>query len=136
MAVTDQSIENSTQQPRAGETYDVERDELPAGLHFGEIGGGVYVEKDNPDESNEPGLEMRRLSPGDILRIDGEEVEIISTGVRSNFSQKGLYRLGFAPEAFGTPATLYIDRTPYLLDLTNGPVKAIDPDTIDICRKL
>lgn len=90
----------------------------------------VIVDSRAWDDSDEPQQWLTRLSPGDTILFRGEEARVSSLGKRSNFGQRGLYQLGFDADVVGTTASLYVDRDPYLLDITNGPIQVVDPSEV------
>ena len=93
---------------------------------------GVVENRHDGDSSDEPRPEIEALTPGDRVRIRGVECKLQSTGKRVNYGQRGLYSLGIPPEAFGTVATLYVNRDPDRLDICNGEVYDIDPSEVDV----
>jgi hypothetical protein len=93
----------------------------------------VIVDSRAWDESNEPAAWLSGLSPGDTIRLLGEEAKITSLGLRKNYGQRGLHRIGLQSDFLGTVATLVVDRDPYLLDVCNGPIYAVEPTEVSRC---
>jgi hypothetical protein len=93
----------------------------------------VIVDSRAWDESNEPAKWLTELKPGDSVCFRGKEAKITSLGLRRNYGQRGLHRIGLRPDVVGTVATLVVDRDPYLLDVCNGPIYAVDPSEVERC---
>lgn len=84
------------------------------------------------DDSDEPRPVIAALLPGDTISIAGVECELQCVGERVNYGDEGVYRLGIPPSAFGTVASLYVDRDPYRLDFCRGRVYDVDPDEVEV----
>jgi len=92
------------------------------------------VDPDASDDSGEPRDALKTVHAGDTIVVDGTEAHVISRGRRINYGQRGLYRFTLRPDAFGTVASLYVDRDPYRLSLCNGSVREIDPKAVEVRR--
>lgn len=92
----------------------------------------LIVDREASDGSDEPRPEIRQLSPGETVVFRGKEAKIHSTGQRKNNGRMELYRIGFGANVVGTVATLYVDRDPYLLDISNGPIETVDPSEVSV----
>jgi len=97
------------------------------GVMRGEVTGGLLADRRAWDDSPEPTAPVSGVCAGDTVTIAGRPVGVQSRGVRRNYGQEGVCRLGLRAEAFGTVASLWVDRDPYLLDVCNGPVHVVDP---------
>lgn len=113
-----------------GEYVDETSTELPDGVIHGKLSGDPTVTSKAADESAEPRDAIAAVDAGDTIRFEGELVRVISVGRRVNFNQRGVYRFTLSAEDIGTASTLYVDRDPYLLNICNGPVRAIAPQDV------
>lgn len=95
----------------------------------GAITGNEHVNSRASDDSDEPRPKIVALSPGDEIKLDGETYRVRSVGKRVNFGQRGVYRLHIH---VGAPASLYVDRDPYMLDMCNAPVREVDPEEVTV----
>jgi hypothetical protein len=92
----------------------------------------LIVDRDaTPDKTN-PRPDIADLSPGDTVAIHDTEFRVPSTGKHIRRGQKYIYRFSVPPDAFGTVATVYVDRDPYLLDVCNGGIYPVDPDAVTV----
>jgi len=92
------------------------------------------VDPDASDDSDEPRDALKTVHAGDTIHVDGTEAHVISRGRRINYGQRGLYNFTLSPAAFGTVASLYVDRDPYKLSICNGPVREIEPKAVEVGR--
>lgn len=113
---------------------DTPLDESHEGMTVGEIDGSPIVDRVASDDSPEPKPPLDSVRPGDSLEIRGVGTEARRVGSRSNFGKRGVFRIGLPVEFVGTVSTLYVDRGPYLFDILNGPVYAVDPSEVVYCE--
>jgi hypothetical protein len=102
------------------------------GVKASPVTGEPIVDRDATPDTAEPRGEIARLSPGDRIRIAGTESKVSPVGKHVRNGHHYTYRLGIPPEAFGTVASLWVDRDPFLLDICNGPIHPVDPKDVDV----
>lgn len=100
---------------------------------------GSYVVPTAPGEKEqiEPESETQRLTPGTKLTICGKQVTVQSTGMTIIDSdrqgpQRYITKIGLNSYRSNRSAQLYVDRDPYLLNETRGPVWKIPTDMVEI----
>jgi hypothetical protein len=113
-------------------TIDEPTDEF--GVKASPLTGRAIVDRDATPDTAEPRGEIAALSPGDRIRIDGVETKVSPVGKHVRNGYHYTYRLGIPSEAFGTVATLWVDRDPFLLDICNGPIHPVDPTDVEVAE--
>ena len=113
---------------------DTPLDESHEGMTVGAIDGSPIVDGNYSNETSEPKQRLDSVRPKDSLEIRGVETEARRVGSRSNFGKRDVFRIGLPVEFVGSVSTLYVDRDPYLFDILNGPVYAVDPSEVVYCE--
>jgi len=108
-------------------------DESHPGVTTGEISGNPIVDRNAWDNSGEPRAELEAVSTGDEVIVDGDRAVVRSVGTRVNYEQQGLYRFTLDIEGPDPLATLYVDRDPYLLQVTGIRVETIETEEVTVC---
>ena len=89
--------------------------------------GGQIVNDDACTDS--PPRAVEGLAAGDDITIAGHDAHV------GSYTQKvdGYpYRLTISPEYCGTVCSLYLTHRPYLLNICNGEVYAVDPEQVQL----
>lgn len=101
-------------------------DESHDGIKASPVTGEPIVDRDAGDP--EPTTNLQDVSPGNSVEICGSVAPVQSVGCKSYRGPP--WRLGISHEFIGVVSTLYIDREPYLFDVCNGPIYAVDPSEV------
>lgn len=115
------------------ERFDVSKlepvDEDHPGVKLG-IFDSPIVDRGYDDGSGMPTSDIEPVDPGMTVVVYEHPARVSST---SRHGLDGdLFQIGFYADFCGTVCSLWVDRNPYLLDVCNGGIYAVDPDEVRV----
>lgn len=104
-------------------------DETHPGVRIGSLDRPIVV-REYDDGSGHPPSELDSVTVGETIHVHDHATRVASTSRHGLDGE--LFQIGFYAEFCGTVCTLWVDRDPYLLDVCNSGIYAVDPGEIRV----